>query len=55
MCKGQGVVEQATVIDHIQPHQGNQRLFWDQSNWQPLCKLHHDSHKQRQEHGLGLR
>lgn len=25
------------------------KLFWDQANWQPLCKLCHDSTKQRLE------
>lgn len=25
------------------------KLFWDQGNWQPLCKLCHDSTKQRLE------
>jgi len=25
------------------------KLFWDQDNWQPLCKLCHDSVKQRFE------
>lgn len=25
------------------------KLFWDQGNWQPLCKLCHDSAKQRLE------
>jgi hypothetical protein len=24
-------------------------LFWDESNWQPLCAAHHDSTKQREE------
>jgi 5-methylcytosine-specific restriction protein A len=32
----------ATVVDHITPHRGNQLLFWDVSNWQPLCKPCHD-------------
>lgn len=32
----------ATVVDHIVPHRGNMELFWDRSNWQPLCKQHHD-------------
>jgi hypothetical protein len=26
-------------------------LFWDESNWQSLCKTHHDGEKQRQEQG----
>jgi 5-methylcytosine-specific restriction protein A len=27
----------ARVVDHIKPHRGDYGLFWDQSNWQPLC------------------
>lgn len=55
MCAQEGSVTVATVVDHKVPHQGNQSLFWDQNNWQPLCKPHHDSHKQRQERAAGLR
>ena len=32
----------ATVVDHIIPHRGDKRLFWDEKNWQPLCKDCHD-------------
>jgi 5-methylcytosine-specific restriction endonuclease McrA len=39
------------VVDHIVPHRGDQRLFWDRSNWQPLCHDDHDIVKQREEHG----
>jgi len=42
---------QATVVDHITPHRGDQALFWDRSNWQSLCTTCHSSHKQRQERG----
>ena len=48
-CKKQGKLTPATVVDHIIPHQGDQRLFWDTENWQSLCKLHHDSAKKREE------
>ncbi|WP_309387495.1 HNH endonuclease signature motif containing protein [Cerasicoccus frondis] len=41
----------ATVVDHIKPHKGDEGLFWDQDNWQPLCKPCHDIHKQRIEKG----
>ena len=34
------------VTDHIVPHRGDERLFWDQRNWQPLCKTCHDSKTQ---------
>lgn len=37
-----GLVEAATVVDHIVPHKGDQVLFWDKNNWQPLCKSCHD-------------
>lgn len=32
----------ATIVDHIVPHKGNYDLFWDQSNYQSLCKMCHD-------------
>lgn len=44
-----GHVVEATVVDHIVPHRRNKELFWDSSNWQPLCKQCHDSHKKRLE------
>jgi len=37
------------VVDHIRPHRGCRELFWDQRNWQVLCKPCHDSVKQRIE------
>lgn len=27
----------AQQVDHITPHKGDQQLFWDRTNWQPLC------------------
>ena len=41
-CLAEGRLEPATVVDHIIPHRGDQRLFWDMSNWQPLCRGCHD-------------
>ena len=41
-CLSQGVLTPATVVDHIVPHRGDHRLFWDEQNWQPLCKACHD-------------
>jgi len=49
MHEAQGQVVPAEVVDHIVPHKGDQKLFWDPSNHQALCKQCHDSHKQRQE------
>ena len=50
-CQKQGRIEPATVVDHVKPHKGDQALFWDKANWQPLCKHCHDSAKQREECG----
>ena len=41
-CQTEGKIVPATVVDHIIPHRGDQRLFWDQNNWEPLCKECHD-------------
>ena len=41
-CQREGKLTPATVVDHIVPHRGDQRLFWDETNWQPLCKDCHD-------------
>jgi 5-methylcytosine-specific restriction endonuclease McrA len=41
----------ATVADHITPHRGDQRLFWDPNNIQSLAASCHDSFKKSQERG----
>ena len=45
MCDHDGFVIAATVVDHINPHKGDERLFFDPLNLQSLCKRHHDSDK----------
>lgn len=42
-CQEQGRLVKAAVVDHIVPHRGDARLFWDESNWQAMCKHCHDS------------
>ena len=37
------------VADHKQPHRGDERMFWDDSNLWCLCKPCHDGAKQRIE------
>lgn len=49
MCESEGRLTPAQVVDHITPHRGDELLFWDRENWQPLCKIHHDSDKQMWE------
>lgn len=39
----------ATLVDHVKPHRGGKKLFWDWRNWQSLCAPCHNRHKQKQE------
>lgn len=48
-CAKEGLIVRATVVDHVVPHRGDQRLFWDSGNWQSLCTNHHSSDKQHRE------
>ena len=41
-CYEEGHLTKATVVDHIKPHRGDRKLFWDRGNWQPLCEHHHN-------------
>jgi 5-methylcytosine-specific restriction enzyme A len=48
MCAKQGNTKAARIVDHVEPHRGDQLRFYT-SELQSLCKHCHDSHKQRQE------
>jgi len=50
-CQRRGRITTSTIVDHIIPHKNDLTLFWDESNWQPLCQSCHDEIKQRQEKG----
>jgi len=41
------------VADHREPHRGNERMFWDRSNLQTLCKPCHDGPKAKAETRYG--
>ncbi|HFN4071356.1 TPA: HNH endonuclease signature motif containing protein [Pseudomonas aeruginosa] len=47
-CSEAGRVVEATEVDHIIAHRGDQALFWDESNWQPLCKPCHSAKTQEE-------
>ena len=47
-CLAAGETTLATQVDHIIPHCGDMRLFWDRENWQSLCDSHH-TRKTRRE------
>lgn len=41
MCEKKGITTTSQETDHIKPHRGDVKLFWDSSNWQALCKRCH--------------
>ncbi|TWU08843.1 HNH endonuclease [Symmachiella macrocystis] len=41
-CDKEGRVTLANVVDHITPHRGDDKLFWDHGNWQALCRTCHN-------------
>ncbi|MDG3575724.1 HNH endonuclease signature motif containing protein [Rhizobium sp. YJ-22] len=43
----------ATTVHHKVPHKGNQTVFWDKSNWMPVCKPCHDGPLQSAERRTG--
>ena len=38
-CLKNGRYVKATIVDHITPHRGDQKLFWDQTNWDPYARV----------------
>jgi 5-methylcytosine-specific restriction enzyme A len=53
ICELEGIIEPATVVDHIIPHRGDHKLFWDAVNHQSLCKECHDRKTVENDGGLG--
>jgi 5-methylcytosine-specific restriction enzyme A len=53
-CHRNGMVVAAAVVDHITPHRGDRKLFWDVGNWQSLCEMHHDSKTMREKNIGGV-
>ena len=52
-CKETGKIKRATVTDHVVPHKGDPILFWNESNWQALCKRCHDRKTVKSDGGFG--
>lgn len=42
-CQALGRLTKSRVVDHITPHRGDSKLFWDTSNWQALCTACHNA------------
>lgn len=43
----------AEEVDHIEPHKGNRALFFDETNWQALCKSCHSRKTAAEDGGFG--
>lgn len=52
-CRADGQLVEATVVDHRIPHKGSHDLFWDRSNWQPLCATCHGRKTVAEDGGFG--
>lgn len=50
-CERKGIKTLATEVDHIKPHRGNKELFWDMTNWQPLCHSCHSEKTAKEDNG----
>lgn len=47
-CAQSGRTEASYAVDHIQPHRGDQELFWDYANLQALCRSCHNAKSARE-------
>lgn len=52
-CEKNGIHEPATETDHIIPHKGDKKLFWDRNNWQGLCHNCHSKKTAKEDGGYG--
>ncbi|WP_244116465.1 HNH endonuclease [Burkholderia gladioli] len=50
-CREVNLIVPATDVDHIVPHRGDQKLFWNRSNWQALCHSCHARKTAREDGG----
>lgn len=40
-CAAIGLHTEATIVDHVIPHKGDEALFWAEENFQAACRWHH--------------
>ena len=52
-CGAEGRATAADCVDHRIPHRGDNALFWDRDNWQPLCHAHHSIKTAAEDGGFG--
>lgn len=46
LCIGKYPAPNSPVVDHVDPHRGDELSFWDEKNLQTVSKAYHDSVKQ---------
>ena len=42
LCRQAGKTSASEITDHIVPHKGDPNLFWNEANWQALCRCCHN-------------
>lgn len=52
-CQHHDVIRPASVVDHIDPHRGDETVFWDRNRWQALCASCHGRKTAVQDGGFG--
>jgi 5-methylcytosine-specific restriction protein A len=52
-CIKDGRLSPSTEVDHIKPHGGDRKLFWNKNNWQALCKSCHSKKTAEEDGGFG--
>lgn len=51
-CQNEGRITAANEVDHIIPHKKDYDLFWDEGNWQSLCKSCHSKKTTTEDGGF---
>lgn len=49
LLTGKHPAPNSPVVDHVVPHKGDERLFWDIGNLQSVSREYHDSAKKKME------
>ena len=52
-CERHDLIRPAGVVDHIDPHGGDETVFWDRSRWQALCASCHGRKTAARDGGFG--
>ena len=52
-CERNGIITPASIVDHIRPHKGDMKLFWDKNNHQSLCEQCHNIKTASEDGGFG--